>query len=35
MPKEILYATAVNYTGEIVHADDAVKGKAYYCPYWS
>ena len=32
MPKEILYTTAIDERGNLVHVDDAKKGRAYYCP---
>lgn len=32
MTKEILYATAIDDGGNLVHINDAEKGKDYYCP---
>jgi hypothetical protein len=32
MRKEILYTTALNDKGDLVHVDDAIKGNAYFCP---
>ena len=32
MSKEILYISAIDKDGNLVHINDAEKGKAYYCP---
>ena len=32
MKNEILYTTAINKNGYIIHVNDAEKGEAYYCP---
>lgn len=32
MTKEILYAIAIDDRGNLVHVNDAEKGRAYYCP---
>jgi hypothetical protein len=32
MVKEILYTTAIDDNGDLVHIDDAEKGKVYHCP---
>ena len=32
MVNEILYATAIDKDGNLIHIDDAVKGIDYYCP---
>ncbi len=32
MAKEILYTTAIDVYGKLIHIKDATKGRTYYCP---
>ena len=32
MVKEILYTTAIDKKGNLIHIDNAEKGSNYYCP---